>query len=297
MGSFNGTCVLTNLPIHVGDPVVVYFLNKVMTTDSNWFGPHAFWDAWGLPIRGIYNDYGFIETAKYAGSPDLTPEMKKRHELNARFLAGKIIPHPGEDMGICKPVTPENLLNIEDFQEMIWRDNLSIKTCFGDSKIHYAMVHEKAHDELIKALERKYTKVHEFIQYTKSGAENVFDMRWNGSQWEKDNEIEGVYKWDNLDACLPHTLLHAIDRYGGIADQWMEFLIDGNLSDDEIKVIGEAMLDALNFHLVMRRLRKVYLPLHDCTQAETEMVAVKFGEVYNEICYSQIHRWDEDEED
>jgi hypothetical protein len=65
MGCFNGTCALSNLPIHVGEKVVFIPLIKTLGTKTKFFscGATDNFIPLGFPIIGEYNDYGGIENA------------------------------------------------------------------------------------------------------------------------------------------------------------------------------------------------------------------------------------------
>jgi len=62
MGCWNGTCGLSNLPIHAGEPVVAYLVAVSQHIDPNG-SCYSMEPAYpvSLPIRARYNDYGSIE--------------------------------------------------------------------------------------------------------------------------------------------------------------------------------------------------------------------------------------------
>ena len=64
MGCWNGTCGVTQLAIHAGDPVVGFILAK--SYDNKWAqNGHCYstdyWSPFSLHIEGTYNDYGSME--------------------------------------------------------------------------------------------------------------------------------------------------------------------------------------------------------------------------------------------
>ena len=64
MGSWNGTCALSNLSINCGDDIVLVMLTKHPSSDDNGAGfcyTQLDWHPLFVPIRGKYNDYGGIE--------------------------------------------------------------------------------------------------------------------------------------------------------------------------------------------------------------------------------------------
>lgn len=60
MGCWNATCFLSNLTIRHKNPVRLIVL-KPRTYLESFHGPQDFWEPVGLPIKGIYDEYGSIE--------------------------------------------------------------------------------------------------------------------------------------------------------------------------------------------------------------------------------------------
>lgn len=60
MGCWNGSCAMTGLPVHHGDPVRVFLL-----VEREFHGSHCYNDAYWAPMhyhfKGEYNDYGAVE--------------------------------------------------------------------------------------------------------------------------------------------------------------------------------------------------------------------------------------------
>ena len=80
MGSFEGTCGVTQLPIYSGDPMKLLLLSKVPTDDvaGGFCYPNGMWSLRALPVAGEYNDYGSIENYKENWNTDfIVSELKK----------------------------------------------------------------------------------------------------------------------------------------------------------------------------------------------------------------------------
>lgn len=80
MGSWNGTCFLTNLPIMSGDPVYLQMIVMNDFFDINKAGEmrtHANeeWHLLGFPVQAEYNDYGWI---KNPVESDFTEDLFKK---------------------------------------------------------------------------------------------------------------------------------------------------------------------------------------------------------------------------
>ena len=63
MGSWNGTCGVTHLPIYSGDDVVLLFLTNGGAKDfsNGMIYPNQSWSPCFFPVYGKYDDYGSVE--------------------------------------------------------------------------------------------------------------------------------------------------------------------------------------------------------------------------------------------
>lgn len=93
MGSFNGTCFLTQMPIHYGDKIRLIFITKNPTSpdyhDSGFCYSSDMYGAYGLPLKGIYNDYGSIDKIEKTASVALLTDAFKAHCQDRPKAAGK----------------------------------------------------------------------------------------------------------------------------------------------------------------------------------------------------------------
>ena len=67
MGCWNGTCLVSNLPIYAGDEVVFFILKRkhdVQTVDGGHYYADDLYEPLLYPIVGEYDDYGCIENVE-----------------------------------------------------------------------------------------------------------------------------------------------------------------------------------------------------------------------------------------
>lgn len=108
MGCWNGTCGLSQLPIHAGDPVIGFLLEGrgARREGHNGAGGYCYsTDAAAplfIPIRGKYDDYGAIEEIK--GSRILVSFFNKEEKITLH-------PDCGDDSKPKKPKTVKDLVN------------------------------------------------------------------------------------------------------------------------------------------------------------------------------------------
>lgn len=81
MGCWNGTCVLTNLPIFHGDEVYTFILQQ-SSYNNGYVGHHCYSNTYynliPLFFEGKYNDYGAVEDCHGDFLPDLIEGIKSR---------------------------------------------------------------------------------------------------------------------------------------------------------------------------------------------------------------------------
>lgn len=87
MGCWNGTCMISNLPILSGEEVKLVILTshkdtvKITNTTGYYYSTDLLTPAF-FPITGIYNDYGMIEDIQKDWAYDLTLSiLKKTYEV------------------------------------------------------------------------------------------------------------------------------------------------------------------------------------------------------------------------
>jgi hypothetical protein len=82
MGCWNGTCMVSNLPIMAGDKVVAFLISQPPFFDvgapTREHGPSIFWRPISPPIRAEYNDYGYIENIELGPAPDLALSILRK---------------------------------------------------------------------------------------------------------------------------------------------------------------------------------------------------------------------------
>lgn len=88
MGSWNESCAISNLPIFADDEVYLLVLAENPWNDKNRCYPETFFAPYAYPFKGVYNDYGSIETSTTAdASARKTVQLVKQNLLE--FDKGK----------------------------------------------------------------------------------------------------------------------------------------------------------------------------------------------------------------
>lgn len=90
MGSWNGTCALTNLPILNGDKVALYILKKNSYTEDDVGGGFCYANCFYHPlpyvIYGEYDDYGTIENIEIDESWKILLDYFMRYQIEGDLI-------------------------------------------------------------------------------------------------------------------------------------------------------------------------------------------------------------------
>ena len=142
MGSWNGICELSNLPIEEGDEVIVIPVAKNKLKMENTLAYYPFDNFWLLafPFRGIYDGYGSIKN-----------EGIKIDHVNKYLLF--------KDHTYCD--SKSNLFKCEDIPEMIRQANKNYSWLYlcedfdanhmpnTKLKVEFVMIHSSIYDSLV----------------------------------------------------------------------------------------------------------------------------------------------------
>lgn len=128
MGCWNGTCMISRLPIYEGDDIKLVITMKMwdLSGSSFCYSDEVYKPAF-LPLEGKYNDYGMIEDIK--------------EDFNLKLIM--------EYLKYKYPIINDNEdYSIYDFLECIERDN--IKDGNGnDINISFVMIHKYIYDSIV----------------------------------------------------------------------------------------------------------------------------------------------------
>lgn len=139
MGSWSETCGITQLPINAGDKVRLFILFENYLSENKGGGtcyPNDIWAPLGLPIQGIYDDYGGIE--------DLI-ENEDTEILFSRMKKGWI-PFVEE----YEPVSPIESMSLQEAVHWIERGEAKISLYGKERSLGIMFVLEEVYQTMIK---------------------------------------------------------------------------------------------------------------------------------------------------
>lgn len=125
MGCWNETCMLTNLPILIGNPTVILFLQQNYTPHAGCH-PDGYFRPVSLPIEGLYDDYGRLEGIKrnpVALRLLAETEFYTENHVHGFQHVGVTIAQP--DVGYDEPISGFQPVDMKDLtDEKLWEAKL-----------------------------------------------------------------------------------------------------------------------------------------------------------------------------
>lgn len=273
MGCWNGTCALTGLPIVVDDEIVLIPLISTTNIFGNYltYRPEDKYSPLGLPIKGLYDDYGGIEKIQM-------------HEENERFLRNQEFYKIAEDKSISKQMVEDayersrfsllsdivihtydscetEKIEIEDMEqflkEYIYNDGYMVKVDhFNANRLfgNYFMIHREIYEILVKEISNR-------IPY---GQEKTFRELYKEriiTVLEKEKEIYNIKDEEERDYKLFSFRLNgSISKILGLSEpthakNTYEYFFKV-LSNEVNEELMEELLDLIMFTKALDGLRK-----------------------------------------
>lgn len=147
MGCWNGTCLVTNLPIPLNESVkLIFILSQQSQSGSVGMGfgySEEWWRPVGCPIDGIYNDYGYIKKIVQNKAYDtvLSKLRSMYGDVNfEKFIhEGLLDPFNGQELSFC--MVPTEIYNgivasVSDYEDYVFANGetkkKSIKQIIAD---------------------------------------------------------------------------------------------------------------------------------------------------------------------
>lgn len=159
MGCWNETCGITQMPIHVGDPVVLVFLTKVDRHKENHGGfcyANSIWTPKFLPVRGEYDDYGGVENIQENWNTAYIVDQL-RLELTQVRLAQ---PTPKSDASYAETRSQCTLdldaFTVYDVLDQIHEDRVWVPGQQANLPVGWCMMHAWVWDHMTQVMERDW---------------------------------------------------------------------------------------------------------------------------------------------
>lgn len=231
MGCWNGTCMLTNLPIHHGNRAVIIPVAQDTTTLHIACYHTDFCKFAGFAIRGMYNDYGNLEDIDDTAAAQETLRLFQRWSKTdlCNIQVDKSFPE-GQ-----KPDTVENLLYLIERGYMSW----------GGKAFGFVMIHEKAFDMMVKEMANR------------KGSRSEKTLKQHTME-----ELQKSIKKMEKDKKLGWPVFGRLSDHGGMMHWLRDSFHDGYKMDLDwgVKAVQEALFEVYAFSAALDLLRKNLIP-------------------------------------
>jgi hypothetical protein len=160
MGCWNETCAITQMPIHVGDPVVLVFLTKVDRHAENHNGFCNVNDIWTpkfLPVFGEYDDYGGLEEIQENWNTEYIVDSLKSELMTVRLStpAKHTSPDP-DDLHAEREDLDLASFGLSDVLEQIHSNKVWVPGVQKTLPVGWCMMHRWVWDHMTRILERDW---------------------------------------------------------------------------------------------------------------------------------------------
>ena len=173
MGCWNGTCMISKLPINYGDEIKLVILNSgsIYNTSSGFCYPDDLMKPIFLPITGTYNDYGMIENIVKDYNYDIIEKFFKGRFESIRNDSGE-----------------KSEFGLIDILDGIERERLEDEDG-QDIKISFVMIHSKIYDKITTEFKGQYwNDKEEYLDEAKTERKYYLTI----DEWVDNNYIEGA---------------------------------------------------------------------------------------------------------
>lgn len=250
MGCYNGTCGISNLPIHAGNPI--YLL--LMISNGDWtqsiagqaYYPDDLYKPIGFPIEGEYDDYGGIENVK-------------QNQLNEHFFRDQFKYFRRNNDGEYEPYCWESF---ELFLSDLTEDDLFVEVMDWDFSnasrdvapvkvpkmaiISYMMVHKSLYDRLIESVGNRipYDKTEPVATLYKKQVEKQLQ------KYERENELAKLCGYENV-------LFTFTTTYSSLFDKSYDYFADVYIQTKDEAILN-SLRDFILWKFAMSYMRKGY---------------------------------------
>lgn len=271
MGCWSATCMISNTPIRVGQPVVAAFMtlaSSVITLGKNYTDRLDFRGEFvsgaaceqgiffprSLIFRGQYNDYGCVEHIK--------PAAYIRAIVD-QFREDIVIRNDpySESGGRRSPLWPDldpKTLDIESLIEVAERGALAVKSGYQGTvlPVGLCLIHKGVAEAMIRAVP------YELVKKLKADLKKVV----SGSIQSPINELRQLFAL----SILRQTLSIPCESSGEFFVKWLQDHYQ-ELSDKDRSAFEKAILDTARFRIAMNNGRYAWNPVIGSGSQDNDM--------------------------
>lgn len=308
MGCWNGTCMVSNLPIIAGEEAVGIFLVKIGSARQT---DHCYsneaWQPLLLPFRGIYNDYGLLEDIQEDWN---TQAIVKYFQVNG------VPVEAGDNPYHEREVNPEKIEAIDDLFEA-WRDerlmtqlvHTSVRYTNAEkteyefvqepypAPVAFVMIHARVYDMMIGHTFSGWSGEHNLqsvVEKTRSEMQKeeiANRFQDTGLEDEELAELKALIRKNTI-ASLPLFQSHTCSN--NILNEYYGSLLAWDDPDqDDLLLYRMAELDMITSWL--ESTRKMWMPTSGSGgQGQGWSLYQKLNQTMDQICQAGIKKYGDD---
>lgn len=309
MGCWNGTCMVSNLPILSGEEAVGFFIiNSGGRKATDHCYSNEAWEPLLLPFRGVYNDYGLLEDIQEDWNTNLILEY---------FQKNAVAMEAGDNPYHERAVDPANITSFDDVFEA-WRDDRLRVTLFRttveylknppesredyklvqtpfSAPVAFVMIHGRVYDMMINHVfqgwDGKETTLSSLVEKSlaviKTNADRDLTIKGDDEATQELRTMLKKHMITTIPLFQDHTAANSIlNAYYGQKLAW-----DGEVDRPLLERMAE--LDQITGW--MESLRKMWMPTSGSGgQGQPWSMYQKLNAVVDQICQDGLKKYGED---
>jgi hypothetical protein len=250
MGSWEETCMVSQLPIRYEDPVKLFLLQQVRKLSENGGGytmSSPIYEVMCPPLTGYYDDYGRIdgieEDTSFQLLAHILPSIKAKVNISERAKDSWITP-----MGKKKPVDTD-MDKVKQFLCFVERDGVTQNdkwfAHYQGLGIGVALIHEEIYQECLKIaknpkLKQEILRISSLLQPDVKNTEGA--SKSLRTAFEFGDEMSGVFGYHS------QWFAQQALREGTLYQNWKGEQHEGkHLQAEILEKVFDSMLEVLDF--------------------------------------------------
>jgi len=245
MGCFNETCLISQLPITHGDSVRLFLIvknnlieNNNLSIRFNRCSSDGLWQPYSLPIKGVYNDYGWIENMKSEQYVPVLMDLLQK-DLVYKETGDKLI-----------------LEGFDDLISLLRNEEVYLKFLFGTRWFGYVMVLEDIYQTVLNLEMNDSLRLPTKIEIKKMIDDTIIELyrinNFKSGQLCQRSRLRMISKFYNMGLSLNLTKSMALIE---------EMTKDGmKPNNPKITNLADIMAEIVYFNYNMNQMDKIWVP-------------------------------------
>jgi hypothetical protein len=279
MGCWNGTCGVSGLAIRAGEPVRLLLLQEHSRSEGTAYSPDDLFHVRGMPLKGVYNDYGNIEEVEENILTALLVEAFQQDAVPQQSsYEDEVIDPPNLDLKRILYAIERGTMQIHRRSWALMSQEEDEKITVDPVSLSFFMVHERIFQAVVSNAPEKQTEwaynagrdvvklLRNMVDLAKRKVPEIKDPEALAQVLELRLSLRESYRTMGPD--ITKQVLGLGQRYcDSPAVEDSPTLMGTGIDDETAEVITKTVGEMLLFDIGMQSMRKAY---HICCGAGSQ---------------------------